>query len=182
MQAFTEARERSTPDELWMLQHPPVYTLGQAGKLKHLLEAGGIPILHVDRGGQITYHGPGQVVAYVLLDLRRLGLGVRQLVTLLEHSVIELLQDYGIHAQARRDAPGVYVAGCKIAALGLRVRHGCSYHGLSLNVAMNLEPFTRIHPCGYPDLCVTQLKDLGGPDDIESVSKTLESHLRRHFG
>lgn len=182
MQAYTDARTADSPDELWLVEHPPVFTQGLNGRPEHLLDPGGIPVIHVDRGGQVTYHGPGQAVAYVLLDLRRQGLGVRQLVTTLEQSVIGLLGDYGIGAEARRDAPGVYVAGRKIASLGLRVRRGCSYHGLSLNVAMDLSPFRRINPCGYQGLEVTQLSDLGGPADIPAVEEALLSHLVRHLG
>lgn len=182
MQAYTDARTAEDPDELWLLEHPPVFTQGLNGRPEHLLDPGGIPVIHVDRGGQVTYHGPGQVVAYVLLDLKRQGLGVRQLVTLLEQSVIGLLADYGISAAACRDAPGVYVAGRKIASLGLRVRRGCSYHGLSLNVAMDLSPFRRINPCGYQGLEVTQLSDLGGPADIPAIEEALLSLLVRHLG
>lgn len=182
MQAYTDARTEENPDELWLVEHPPVFTQGLNGRPEHLLDPDGIPVIHVDRGGQVTYHGPGQVVAYVLLDLKRQGLGVRQLVTLLEQSVIDLLADYGISAEARRDAPGVYVAGRKIASLGLRVRRGCSYHGLSLNVAMDLSPFRRINPCGYQGLEVTQLSDLGGPADIPAIAEALLPHLVRHLG
>jgi lipoyl(octanoyl) transferase len=159
MRAFTDARETSTPDELWLLEHPPVFTLGQAGRLEHLLAPGTIPVIQTDRGGQVTYHGPGQLVAYLLLDLRRAGIGVKRLVERLEQSVIDLLAEYGVAAERRTDAPGVYVAGAKIASLGLRVRNGCSYHGLALNVDMDLEPFSRINPCGYAGLAVTQLVD-----------------------
>lgn len=182
MQAYTDTRTAESPDELWLLQHPPVFTQGLNGRPEHLLDPGAIPVIQVDRGGQVTYHGPGQVVAYVLLDLKRRGLGVRELVTTLEQSVIDLLADYGIDAQARRDAPGVYVAGRKIASLGLRVRRGCSYHGLSLNVAMDLAPFRRINPCGYQGLEVTQLAELGGPTDTAAVEEALLSHLVRLLG
>jgi len=182
MQAYTDTRTAESPDELWLLQHPPVFTQGLNGRPEHLLDPGAIPVIQVDRGGQVTYHGPGQVVAYVLLDLKRRGLGVRELVTTLEQSVIDLLADYGIDAQARRDAPGVYVAGRKIASLGLRVRRGCSYHGLSLNVAMDLAPFRRINPCGYQGLEVTQLAELGGPTDTVAVEEALLSHLVRLLG
>ena len=167
MRAFTEARTADTADELWSVEHPPVFTQGLAGKPEHLLAPGDIPVIQVDRGGQVTYHGPGQAVVYCLLDVRRLGLSVRALVTALEQAVIELLAAHGVAAHARPDAPGVYVNDAKIAALGLRLRQGRSYHGLSLNVAMDLEPFTRINPCGYRGLRVTQLRDLGidlGPD------------------
>ena len=161
MVAFTDGRDAKTPDELWVLEHDPVFTLGQAGRREHLLNPGDIPVIQSDRGGQVTYHGPGQVVVYVLLDLRRLGLGVRQLVSLLEQAVIVVLDAQGIAASTRAGAPGVYVEAAKIAALGLRVRRSCSYHGLALNVAMDLAPFSRIHPCGYPGLEVTQMADFG---------------------
>ncbi|HYQ93113.1 MAG TPA: lipoyl(octanoyl) transferase LipB [Candidatus Competibacteraceae bacterium] len=182
MQAFTEARDTATPDELWLLEHPPVFTLGLNGRPEHLLAPGAIPVIRVDRGGQVTYHGPGQLVVYVLLDLRRAQLGVRQLVTLLEQAVIELLAHYGIAAHARPEAPGVYVEAAKIASLGLRVRRGCSYHGLSLNWAMDLEPFNRINPCGYPGLRVTQLRDLGIFAELEEVQKSLMRILLRRLG
>ena len=177
MRAFTDARTEHTPDELWLLEHPPVFTLGQAGRSEHLLCPGEIPVLQVDRGGQVTYHGPGQLVAYVLLDLGRLGLSVRDLVSVLEQSVIALLAYYGICGESRPRAPGVYVDGCKIASIGLRVRRRCSYHGLSLNVAMDLEPFQRINPCGYRGLFMTQLRALGGPDDVGQVGNDLAHHL-----
>lgn len=160
MRAFTQNRGPETPDELWVLEHPPVYTLGQNGKPEHVLEAGEIPVVPTDRGGQVTYHGPGQIVIYVLVDIRRRRIGVRRLVTLLEQAVVDTLADFGIAAYPRPDAPGVYVADAKIAALGLRIRRGASYHGLSLNVDMDLEPFTRINPCGYAGLKVTQVADL----------------------
>lgn len=179
MQEFTATRTADTADELWLVEHPPVYTQGMNGKPEHLLDVGDIPLVKTDRGGQVTYHGPGQIVVYVLIDLRRRGLGVRQLVGLLEQAVIDLLTGYGIAAQTRRDAPGVYVQGKKIAALGLRVRHGCSYHGLSLNVAMNLAPFQRINPCGYAGLEVTQLRDEGGVDNLADVSAALLSCLKQ---
>ena len=161
MQAFTLGRSRDTRDEIWLLEHRPVFTLGMNAKPEHVLAPGDIPVVAVDRGGQVTYHGPGQLVAYLMLDLRRLDIGVRRLVELLEQSLIDWLAARGVVANARRDAPGVYVDGAKIAALGLRVRGGCSYHGISFNVDMELEPFSRINPCGYPGLAVTQLRDLG---------------------
>ncbi|UCE76387.1 MAG: lipoyl(octanoyl) transferase LipB [Gammaproteobacteria bacterium] len=161
MQAFTTRRSRDTLDEVWLLEHRPVFTLGMNGKPEHLLAPGDIPVVAIDRGGQVTYHGPGQLVAYLMLDLRRLGIGVRRLVEILEQSLIDWLAERGVVAYARRDAPGVYVDGAKIAALGLRVRGGCSYHGISFNVDMDLEPFSRINPCGYRGLAVTQLRDLG---------------------
>lgn len=182
MRAFTETRDADTVDELWLVEHPPVFTQGLAGKAKHLLAPGDIPVIQVDRGGQVTYHGPGQVVVYCLLDVRRLGLSVRGLVTALEQAVINLLAAYGIIAQARPDAPGVYVNGAKVASLGLRIRQGRSYHGLSLNVDMDLEPFTRINPCGYPGLQVTQLRDLGVLLTPDAVAEELLPVLGRQFG
>ena len=161
MQAFTARRTADTPDELWLLEHPPVYTLGQAGKVEHLIAATDIPVVPIDRGGQITYHGPGQVVAYVLVDLRRRGFGIRELVGRMEQAVIDLLATQGVAAERLAGAPGVYVGGAKIAALGLRVRHGCTYHGLALNVDMDLAPFAAINPCGYPGMAVTQCRNLG---------------------
>ncbi len=181
MQAFTDNRDTDTPDELWLVEHPPVFTQGMNGKPEHLLDPGDIPVVPVDRGGQVTYHGPGQVVAYPLLDLRRRGLGVRELVQRLEFGVIDLLAGYGIEAIGRRDAPGVYVDGRKIASLGLRVRHGCSYHGLSLNVAMDLAPFERINPCGYPGLEVTRTADLGGPTTWDEAATALVPYLLRQL-
>ena len=160
MQAFTNARGPATADEIWSLQHPPVFTQGQAGRAEHVLAPGAIPVVQVDRGGQVTYHGPGQLVIYPLLDLRRLGLGVRELVTLIEQAIIEVLARYELDGQRREDAPGVYVDGAKIAALGLRVRRGCSFHGLAFNLSLDLEPFARINPCGYEGLAVTRLVDL----------------------
>lgn len=178
MQSFTAARSAQAPDELWSVEHPPVYTLGVAAKPEHLPRAdNGIPLVRTDRGGQITYHGPGQIVIYTLLDLRRRNLGVRALVRRLEQAVIELLEGYRIDANGREDAPGVYVAGAKIAALGLRVRNGCCYHGLSLNVDMDLTPFGAINPCGYPGLEVTQLRDLGVSDPAEAVADKLLDRL-----
>lgn len=182
MQTFTARRDAGTVDELWLLQHPPVYTLGLAGKREHLLNPGAIPVLAVDRGGQVTYHGPGQIVAYVLLDLRRRRLGVRELVARLEQAVIQVLADYGVSAQADEQARGVYVDGRKIAALGLRVRRGCSYHGLSLNVAMDLAPFHGINPCGYEGMEVTQLQDLAPSATIEAVDAALVQRLAHQLG
>ena len=157
MRRFTDERDAASADELWLLQHPPVFTQGQAGRAEHLLAPGAIPVVQVDRGGQVTYHAPGQWVVYVLVDLRRRGLGVRALVRLLEGAVVAVLAAYGIHAAADPERPGVYVDGAKIASLGLRVRRGCSYHGLALNVAMDLEPFQRINPCGHAGLAVTSM-------------------------
>lgn len=161
MQAFTQHRDDTTADEVWLVQHSPVFTLGRNGKMEHVLAPGDIPVIPIDRGGQVTYHGPGQLVAYLLLDIRRKELGVRDLVMRIEQSIIDLLSHYGVVASGDRDAPGVYVQGRKLAALGLRVTKGRTYHGLSLNVAMDLEPFHRINPCGYAGLEVTQCKDLG---------------------
>ncbi|MCF7984760.1 MAG: lipoyl(octanoyl) transferase LipB [Thiohalocapsa sp.] len=160
MRRLTDLRDADSDDELWLLQHPRIFTLGQAGRPEHLLAPGEIPVLQTDRGGQVTYHGPGQLVAYLMLDLRRAGIGVKRLVNLLESSVIALLADRGIESAARADAPGVYVDGAKIAAVGLRVRRGCSYHGIALNLDLDLEPFGRINPCGYSGLAVTRLADL----------------------
>ncbi len=182
MQDYTDRRDAKSRDELWLLQHPPVFTLGQAGKPEHLLRPGTIPVIKSDRGGQVTYHGPGQLIVYLMLDLRGAKIGVRALVSLLEQSVIDLLAAQGIDAAARSDAPGVYVDGSKIAALGLRVRHGCSFHGLSLNVDMDLEPFSRINPCGHPGLTVTQLADLDGTTDIPTLGRDLAKHLASGLG
>jgi len=181
MQDFTNSRQSGTPDELWFLQHPPVYTLGKNARPEHILNAADIPVVESDRGGQVTYHGPGQVVVYTLLDLSRLKLGVRELVTTLEQTIIELLAGYDVLARAKREAPGVYVKDAKIAALGLRVRKGCSFHGLALNVDMDLEPFSRINPCGYEGLEVTQLKNLVSDIDIGSVTDDLQQRLISQF-
>lgn len=175
MRDFTDQREAGTEDELWLVQHSPVFTQGQAGRAEHLLNPGDIPVVQTDRGGQVTYHGPGQIVAYPLLDLRRLKLGVRDLVSLLENSVIEFLSRWNLSAVARPDAPGVYVDGRKIASLGLRVRRGCSFHGVSLNVQMDLAPFLRINPCGYNGLQMTQLADW------VDVSRLQIPHLEQEF-
>ncbi|MEQ1800859.1 MAG: lipoyl(octanoyl) transferase LipB [Gammaproteobacteria bacterium] len=182
MRDFTATRGPDTPDELWLLQHPPVYTLGLNTNLDHVISAGSIPVVQTDRGGQVTYHGPGQLVAYPLLDLQRAGLGIRQVVSALEDSVIELVAGYGITASARREAPGVYVAGAKLASIGLRVRRGCTYHGLALNVALDLAPFAGINPCGYPGLPVTSLELLGGPADIDHVGDGLAAILLSKLG
>jgi lipoyl(octanoyl) transferase len=177
MQAFTDARTADTPDEIWLTEHPPVYTLGLAGRSVHLLRETRVPVVKVDRGGQITYHGPGQLVAYVLIDLRRLGIGVRTMVRRLEASVVEWLAGFGIEACGKAEAPGVYVLRegreAKIAALGLKVRNGCTYHGLSVNVAMDLAPFDDIDPCGYPGLAVTQLADFGVERTVEAAGREL---------
>ena len=181
MQAFTEERQDDTPDQIWFLQHPPVFTLGMNGNPKHVLAAGDIPVVPIDRGGQVTYHGPGQLVVYPLLNLRRLGLGVRDLVCALENAVCDMVAAYGVKACGRRDAPGVYVGDHKLAALGLRIRRGCSYHGMAFNIKMDLEPFSRINPCGFEGLGVTQLADLGGPADPDVAARELEAHLLRRL-
>jgi lipoyl(octanoyl) transferase len=182
MREFTDSRDELTKDELWLLQHEPVFTQGQAGKDEHLLCPGDIPVVQSDRGGQVTYHGPGQLICYVLIDIKRAHFGVRDLVDGIENSVIGLLESYGIEGCSRKDAPGVYVEDAKISALGLRVRKGRSYHGLSLNVAMDLEPFSRINPCGYEGLRVTDLKTLGINEKISSVSSRLVGQLSQQFG
>jgi lipoyl(octanoyl) transferase len=177
MQDFTAQRTADTPDEIWLLEHPPVYTLGQAGKPEHLIAATDIPVVPIDRGGQITYHGPGQVVAYVLVDLRRRGYGIRELVTRMEQAVIDLLAAEGVAAARLAGAPGVYVGGAKIAALGLRVRHGCTYHGLAFNVDMDLAPFAAINPCGYAGMAVTQCRDLGVELSVVQAERALTQTL-----
>lgn len=182
MQAFSADRGRDTPDELWLLQHPPVYTLGLNANAGHLLDPSGIPVVQVDRGGQITYHGPGQLIGYLLIDLVRRQLGVRDLVVRIEQAIVNMLADLEIKAQGRRNAPGVYVDGAKIAALGLRVRKGCCYHGLALNVDMDLAPFANINPCGYPGLQVAQLADMDINLSVEEVSCRLKSHLADVLG
>lgn len=182
MQRFTDARTDDTPDELWVVEHDPVFTLGQAGKDEHVLAPGDIPVLHVDRGGQVTYHGPGQIVVYPLLQLRRLGIGVRDYVCRIEQAIIDTLAEWNIGAERRDGAPGVYVGGAKVAALGIRVRRGCTFHGLAFNVAMDLEPFHRINPCGYQGLQVTSMVDLGGPSGMAAVTPVLLGHLARQFG
>ena len=179
MQQFTAHRNATTPDEIWVVEHDPVYTLGLNGKPEHILNAGNIPVVQCDRGGQVTYHGPGQIVTYVLLDLRRRNLGVKNLVHNLEQAVLDLLKHYGLAGERRPNAPGVYINGEKVAALGLRVRRGCSYHGLSLNVDMDLEPFTRINPCGYQGLKTTQLKDLLENIHITQVTTDLLQQLNQ---
>jgi lipoyl(octanoyl) transferase len=173
MQAFTDRRDAGTPDEIWFLEHAPVFTQGLNGRPEHLLATGDIPVVGIDRGGQVTYHGPGQLVVYVLVDLRRQGIGVRDLVVALEQAVVALAARRGIEAKGRRDAPGVYVAGRKLASLGLRVRRGCSYHGLALNVDMDLEPFGRINPCGMAGLAMTQLADEGAPGSLLDIAREL---------
>ncbi|GLX13394.1 octanoyltransferase [Pseudomonas straminea] len=183
MRTLTAERDEATPDEIWLLQHPQVFTQGQAGKPEHLLAPGDIPVVQVERGGQVTFHGPGQLVGYLMLDLRRLDLGVRELVTLMEQALVEVLAGYGVEAAPKADAPGVYVGGDKIASLGLRVRRGCSFHGLALNVDMDMTPFGRINPCGYAGLKMTQLKDLvATPPAFDEVAKRLEQVLRQCLG
>lgn len=178
MKDFTASRTDSTCDEVWLVEHPPVYTQGVACKPEHLLYNNGIPVIRTDRGGQITYHGPGQIIAYLLLDMRRLKLGVRELVRKMEGAVIDLLRDYDVPAEGRTDAPGVYVGDAKIAALGLKIKNGCCYHGLALNVDMDLAPFAAINPCGYPGLRVTQTRDLGIDDGLEALSVNLCEKLK----
>lgn len=181
MQRFTNERGTSALDEIWLVEHLPVFTQGQSGKSEHLLFPGGIPVVQVDRGGQVTYHGLGQLVAYLLLDVRKLGFGVRDLVSRMETCLIELLASYGVNAVARPGAPGVYVDGAKIASLGLRIRHGCSFHGLALNVDMDLAPFRRINPCGYAGLVMTQLSDHTAPIKFAEVSDRLRAQLVKHL-
>jgi lipoyl(octanoyl) transferase len=181
MQAFTDARSSETADELWLVEHDPVFTQGQAGKPEHVLGAGDIPVVQVDRGGQVTYHGPGQLVAYPLLDLRRLGIGVRELVHRIEQAAIDALAHWRIPGERREGAPGVYVGGAKIMALGLRVRRGCSFHGLALNVATDLAPYVRINPCGFAGLAVTSVLDCGGPAQLADVAAVLVPELARQF-
>jgi len=177
MQAFTEQRNDATKDEIWSVEHPPVFTLGRAGRREHIHHVGDIPVVHVDRGGQITYHGPGQLVLYLLIDLKRHSWGIRHLVSLIETAIIEILAAYQIDAATKEGAPGVYVDGNKIAALGMRVRKGCTFHGLSLNVAMDLTPFLQIDPCGYPGLAVTQTCELSNLKDPTQAERDLLSHL-----
>lgn len=181
MQNLTRNRTAETADEIWFLQHPPVYTLGLNGKRKHLLTSNAIPVIPVDRGGQVTYHGPGQLIAYLMCDLSRLGMGVSEFVQHIEQSVIDLLADFDISAHRRQGAPGVYVNQKKIAALGLRIKKNCSYHGLSLNVDMDLEPFQAINPCGEADLEITRLKDLGIDMDLDTTATELLKHLQTNL-
>lgn len=182
MRRFTDERAAATPDEIWFLEHPPVFTLGLNASRAHLLAPGDIPVVHVDRGGQVTYHGPGQLVVYPLVDLRRAGLAIGDFVTALERAVIDLAAQFGISAERRRGAPGVYVEGRKLASVGVRVRRGGSYHGLAVNVALDLEPFRRINPCGYQGLQMTQLAELGGPRTVGACARALEPHLLRALG
>ncbi|HEV2321446.1 MAG TPA: lipoyl(octanoyl) transferase LipB [Gammaproteobacteria bacterium] len=182
MEEFTLKRGPETPDEIWFLEHPPVFTLGLAGKMEHVLAPGVIPVVHIDRGGQVTYHGPGQLVVYPLLDLKRQKLGVRELVEGLENAVIDTLALYGIQARGRRDAPGVYVGEKKICSIGIRVRRGCTYHGIAFNIHTDLEPFSRINPCGYQGLEMTQVSALGGPADVTRVAQDLLPALLGRLG
>ena len=182
MQEFTNTRTESTPDEIWFCEHDSVFTLGLNTKPEHLLAPGDIPVIQIDRGGQVTYHGPGQLMIYPLIDLRRAGLGVRDLVTALEQSVVDLVAGYGVEAASRCDAPGVYIDGVKFASVGLRIRRGASFHGMALNVDVDLEPFSRINPCGFEGLQLTDLARLGADSDLETVRDKLLPHLLRHLG
>lgn len=182
MQRLVDARGPETPDEIWFLEHPPVFTLGMNSKPEHLLGTGDIPVVQIDRGGQVTYHGPGQLVVYPLLDLGRAKLGVRALVSGIERAIVATVAEWGIEAYGRRDAPGVYVGPRKLASVGLRIRRGCSYHGLALNVAMDLEPFRRINPCGYAGLEMTQVSELGGPAELRVVANALAPRLLAELG
>lgn len=177
MQSHIDRHQPDDRDEIWFLEHPPVFTLGMNGKPEHVLAPGDIPVINIDRGGQVTYHGPGQLVIYPLLDLRRLGLGVRQLVMALEQAVIRTVSRWGVRAEGRRDAPGVYVEGRKLASIGLRIRRGCTYHGMAFNIAMDLEPFRRINPCGYQGLEVVDLQTLGGPADLHEIALAFAPNL-----
>ena len=182
MQTFTDERTGNTPDEIWFTEHPPVFTLGLNASREHLLAPGDIPVVQVDRGGQVTYHGPGKLMVYPLIDLKRAKLGVRDLVTALERSIVDLVDGHGIRAVARKDAPGVYVDGRKIASVGLRIRRGASYHGMALNMEVDLEPFSRINPCGFDDLEVTDLLALGVRTNREQIQHEVQAHLLRHLG
>lgn len=182
MSRFTDIRDEQTADEIWCVEHEPVFTQGQAGKAEHLLDTGDIPVVQVDRGGQVTYHGPGQLIAYLLIDLKRRKLGVRDTVTLMEQAVVRVLADYGVEAYPKPDAPGVYVDGAKICSLGLRVRRGCTFHGLALNLDMDLSPFLRINPCGYAGLQMTQLTELAPQADLAAVPERLANYLIEQIG
>lgn len=181
MQRFTDERGAGTQDEIWFLEHPPVFTLGMNAGRDHVLAPGEIPVVQIDRGGQVTYHGPGQLVVYPLVDLRRAGLGVRDIVTALERSVIDYAAELGVSAECRKSAPGVYVDGRKLASVGIRVRRGASYHGVALNVSVDLEPFHRINPCGYAGLEMTRLADLSSVDSVSTAAEALKPHLLRHL-
>ncbi|ABV38095.1 lipoate-protein ligase B [Shewanella sediminis HAW-EB3] len=182
MQDYTDNRDASSPDQLWIVEHPPVFTQGQAGKSEHILNPGDIPVIQVDRGGQVTYHGPGQLVAYPLINIKRLKIGVRQLVTDIENSIVQMLEGYQVKAYAKADAPGVYVDERKVASLGLRIRKGCSFHGLALNVDMDMSPFQRINPCGYAGLEMVQCKQLGGPQTVEEAGERLVKTFSHNLG
>ncbi len=182
MQAFTDERDESTPDEIWFCEHPPVFTMGLNAAEEHLLAPGDIPIVRIDRGGQVTFHGPGQLMVYPLIDIRRANIGVRTLVTALEQSVVDLVAEFGVEAAAKPEAPGVYVNDDKLASVGLRIRRGCSFHGMALNVDADLEPFSRINPCGYKGLAMTDLKTLGIELDLEQTGDRLLPHFLRHMG
>ncbi|SBS26119.1 Octanoyltransferase [Marinomonas aquimarina] len=182
MKNFTQARTKEDPDQIWLLEHPSVFTQGQAGKEEHLLDAGDIPVVQADRGGQVTYHGPGQLIAYIMIDLKRLGIGVRDLVTLIENSIVDVCQQHGIESYPKPDAPGVYVKGMKISSLGLRVRRGCSFHGVALNVDMDLSPFLRINPCGYQGLQMIDMKRLQPNTNMAQVKVQLANVLAERLG
>jgi lipoyl(octanoyl) transferase len=182
MQRFTDERTASTPDEIWFLEHPPVFTLGLNASREHVKYAGDIPVVQIDRGGQVTYHGPGQLVVYPLIDLRRHALGVRPLVAALENAIIDYVAELGVAAKGSREAPGVYVDGAKLASIGLRIRRGASYHGVAFNVSLDLKPFEQINVCGYPGLGVTRLADHCGGCDIDTVARGLTPHLLRQLG
>jgi len=182
MRYFTDTRDKNTPDELWLLEHPPVFTQGQAGKPEHILNAKNIPVVRTDRGGQVTYHGPGQLVVYTLFDIERLGISTRPLVRTIEKVVVDCLSELGVKSAAREDAPGIYVDGAKICSIGLRVRRGCSYHGIAFNVDMDLTPFTYINPCGYRDMKMLQVKDLAPAETMASIQDKIIPYFLEHFG
>jgi lipoyl(octanoyl) transferase len=182
MQAFTDNRDEATPDEIWFVEHPPVFTMGLNASKEHLLAPGDIPVVQIDRGGQVTFHGPGQLMVYPLIDLRRSNIGVRNLVTALEQSVVDLVAEFNVEAAARADAPGVYVNGEKLASVGLRIRRGASFHGMALNVDIDLEPFSRINPCGYAELQMTDLNRLGINVQLEETAEKLLPHFLQHVG
>ena len=182
MQAFTDNRDEATPDEIWFVEHPPVFTMGLNASKEHLLAPGDIPVVQIDRGGQVTFHGPGQLMVYPLIDLRRSNIGVRTLVTALEQSVVDLVAEFNVEAAARADAPGVYVNGEKLASVGLRIRRGASFHGMALNVDIDLEPFSRINPCGYAELQMTDLNRLGINVQLEETAEKLLPHFLQHVG
>lgn len=181
MQEFTQTRDENTADEIWLLEHAPVFTQGQNGKPEHVLNPGDIPVVQTDRGGQVTYHGPGQLMVYTLIDLRRKKLNVRELVSMLEQSVVDMLAEYNIHAAAKADAPGVYIDNKKICSIGLRIRKGCSYHGIAFNVALDLEPFSRINPCGFAQLQMVQFSELGGLNSTLETGRALMKYLMKNL-